>query len=169
MIDAESDRVKVLIALLRNTEAELIRYRDREWHITGYVIAVELWVATGWPFTSAVKPARYYLVLSEIFLVLVGFAGVYFLYYVHRRLNEARNLYSTLLFRLGLDEVRLEGDERDPYQFGQQKGPSSRLLRPRSEEEIRFIEGRGVVFVLSFMVFIALVSVFAIVVLIQKA
>lgn len=168
MIQEESDRVKVLIALLRNAEAELLRYRGREWYIPGYVTLVQLGVAGGWPFIPRAGLPHYYAILSQVFVILVGVAGICFLCYVHSRLNRERNHYATLLARLALDEVRVEGEERDPYQFGESKGPTSDLLLPR-RERIRFVEpGWGSVFVFSFIAYIAVVTAFAILILRHK-
>lgn len=170
MIQAEADRVDVLIALLRNAEAELLRYRNLEWYIPGYVTLVQLGVAGGWPFQAKLPYyyAIYYAILSQVFVILVGIAGTWFLCYVHNRLNRERNRYATLLARLALDEVRVEGEERDPYQFGENKGPASDLLLPR-RRLIRFVEpGWGSAFVFSFIAYIVVVTAFAILILRHK-
>ena len=132
MIPEARDRVNVLIALLRNTQAELVRYRDKEWQITAYIVAIELTFAGSWPFAGlSTKPGVWYRVLSCAFLMGVGAVGVYFLGYVHERLNAARVTYSTILFRLGLDEILTDGTEADSFQFSSDRGPASELLRPR--------------------------------------
>lgn len=163
MIENESDRVNVLLALLRNVQAELVRYRDKEWQITAYVVGLDLAIAGVYT-----RPGLAYQLLSSIFLVIVGGAGVYFLGFVHTRLNRARVMYNTILFRLGLDEILTEGAGPDGFQFSSDRGPSSELLRPRGRRQLGFSEGRGVEFVLSFMVLIFVVTAFAVVIVLAR-
>ena len=169
MIAEERDRVNVLLALLRNVHSELVRYRDKEWQITAYVVTLELTFVGGWPFgRPLIRSGLWSLMFASVFLVTVGVVGVYFLGYVHKRLNAARVTYNTILFRLGLDEIAVEGPGSDGFQFSSDRGPGSDLLRPRSRRQLGFSEGRGVEFILSFMTLIILVTLFSVFIVLSK-
>jgi hypothetical protein len=135
---------------------EITRYRNLEWQITGYLTVVLTFVFGLITEGNAVSEASDGLVRgfwTAMLLAISGF-GIFALSYVHVALNRRRDEAVRLELWLGL-YATTQPDQRvaDSLLFTYAETTS---VIPRSPRRYRgFVEGKGVLFILSFIAFVA--------------
>jgi len=90
MANAENrEKVTALIALYNQTFAEVVRYRDMEWKITAWTVALLAGVIGATRFSkSPVTPCLRELLI--VFSILVAAYGIWHVYYAHHQLTKQR-------------------------------------------------------------------------------
>jgi hypothetical protein len=142
---SDDQKVDVVLKLYDHTQAEITRYRDIEWKITGWVVAVLAGIITLVKvkvFPAAGQPILQ-TILSIVSLVVAAY-GIWHIHYVHDSLTKNRKLRRQIE-----DELELTRKLED-WKFLEKK-------------EVSYWEGKGHLF--SWWGLIVLVALYAVVAL----
>lgn len=104
---------QILITLYNNTQAEITRYRDREWKnmslFTASIAAVILFVVSNKEFS------RGYPLLFDAALISLCLGNVFYTIFAHDRLTKQRNIKSRIEYLLNFSEIEVESKKLLPY------------------------------------------------------
>ena len=142
-------------ALIAEIAGEISRYRDLEWQITAYTGGVQIWVISQLLdkklLTAEAGSAATLLWRGAI--LSIGAFALFALFYVHRRLNQARERRGQVW---ELARSTLQGELSESMNT-----TLSKVMPGRAGPAPRFFEGIGVVFILSFVGFVGSLTAYA--------
>jgi hypothetical protein len=98
MIDTEKldnkDQVPIILSLFNHVNSEITRYRDLEWRVTAWVVAIIAGV-TASPHLASLTKLSYYCGM-KLFATLFVFAtagyGIWHIIYIHKQLTIQRKV-----------------------------------------------------------------------------
>jgi hypothetical protein len=141
------EKVAALIARYNQISGDIVRYRDIEWKIIVWVVALLAGVIAltrpGQPTLSACMKS-----LFVIFSVAVGVYGIWHLHYAHRRLTEERQRRRDCERILGF------------YDKGKYDPGASLLPEKWATEEVTYKQGIG--HLVSWWILIAAITAFSV-------
>lgn len=145
------DKVEIINNLFNQANSEIIRYRDLEWKITAWIVAIQIGVISSLSIIEINKYCNQSLakLLYFLFIVIVCGYGIWHIHYIHNKLTEERNVRKNLEHLLGFYEKCIYTKSTLlPVKWGDGETPY----------------WSGVRHLLSFWLLIIIVSIFAIIV-----
>lgn len=147
---SEKEKVAILTTIFNQANSEIIRYRDLEWKVTAWIVAIQVGVIsslTALPLNRYVLPNVARLLYCG-FIFIVAAYGIWHIIHVHRQLTKERKIRKKLEHVLGFyTEGLYTKDTLLPVEWGHGETP--------------FWRGREHLF--SFWFLILVVSTFAII------
>ena len=114
-----SEVLQPLLALYNVTQAEITRYRDREWrNISLFVVSM---VAILGFVLARLETAKDFRSLLAGFLITVAVANIYYSSFTHWQLTKQRNVKKRIEYLLGLDNIKVEGRLLHPFDIDKPK------------------------------------------------
>lgn len=110
--DDDDKRFQSLLALYNQVNAEIIRYKDREWKNLGLFTA-SIAAVIAFAFAYRIEIADYWL-FFDITLILLASGNIFYTSFVHDRLTVHRNLQDNLQYYFGFHEVQIKGKKLFP-------------------------------------------------------
>lgn len=115
--DDDDKRFQSLLALYNQVNAEIIRYKDREWKNLGLFTA-SIAAVIGFAFVYRTEIADYWLFFDTTLILLAG-GNIFYTSLVHDRLTRHRNLQDNLQYYFKFHELRIEGKILVPTKVSQ--------------------------------------------------
>lgn len=106
-------QIQFMLALYNSTQAEITRYRDREWATPGIFVAA-LATIVGFIITNDVQSKSLWWAF-DIVLIVLAIGNTSYTIFVHNRLTQQRNIRARIEFLFELDKIKVSDKKLLPF------------------------------------------------------